>query len=338
MEWSAEPLPEVRVAYETWGELSPARDNAVLILHALTGDSHVVGEIGPGHPSPGWWGTLVGPGGWIDTDRWYVVAPNILGGCQGTTGPGSAAPDGQPWGARFPRLTTRDQVAAEIALADALGIERWALIVGGSAGGMRAVEWAVTVPDRVSRLMLLATTAAASADQIAWCHAQIRAIMCDPVGGLEVARQIAHITYRSADELAARFGREDQTGESVAEGGRFAVQSYLDHHGSKLARRFDPSSYVTLTQAMNSHDVGRDRGGVEAALGRVTARTIVAGIDSDRLYPLEQSSQLAAGIPTAGPLRVIPSAHGHDGFLIEVDAVGKIVTELLGDRPAAGDG
>ncbi|BAK34331.1 homoserine O-acetyltransferase [Microlunatus phosphovorus NM-1] len=344
MEWSAEPLPEVRIAYETWGELSPARDNAVLILHALTGDSHVVGETGPGHPSPGWWGTLVGPGGWIDTNRWFVVAPNILGGCQGTTGPGAAAPDGRPWGSRFPQLTTRDQVAAEIALADRLGIDQWALIVGGSAGGMRAVEWAATVPDRVSRLMLLATTAAASADQIAWCHAQIRAITSDPgwvggdyersrepdpVAGLEVARQIAHITYRSADELAVRFGRGDQVGESVADGGRYAVQSYLDHHGRKLARRFDAGSYVTLTQAMNSHDVGRDRGGVEAALGRVTARTIVAGIDSDRLYPLEQSVQLAAGIPTCGPLRVISSAHGHDGFLIEVDAVGRIVAELL---------
>ena len=356
LEWSPEPLPEVRVAYETWGELSPARDNAVLILHALTGDSHVVGEIGPGHPSPGWWGTLVGPDGWIDTDRWYVVAPNILGGCQGTVGPGSPAPDGRTWGSRFPRLTTRDQVAAEIALADRLGIDQWALVVGGSAGGMRAVEWAVSVPDRVSRLMLLATTAAASADQIAWCHAQIRAITSDPdwaggdyprsrgnvgnggdagggepdpVAGLRVARQIAHITYRSASELAERFGRSDQTGESVADGGRYAVQSYLDHHGHKLSRRFDAGSYVTLTEAMNSHDVGRDRGGVEAALSRLTARTIVAGIDSDRLYPLEQSAQLAAGIPTAGSLRVISSAHGHDGFLIEVDAVGRIVSELL---------
>ena len=335
------------MAYETWGTLSPARDNAVLILHALTGDSHVVGEIGPGHPSPGWWGTLVGPGGWIDTNRWYVVAPNILGGCQGTTGPGSPAPDGRPWGSRFPRLTTRDQVAAEVRLADQLGIDQWALVVGGSAGGMRAVEWAVSVPDRVTRLMLLATTAAASADQIAWCHAQIRAITSDPgwaegdfarsrgnvlpepVAGLAVARQIAHITYRSAAELTARFGRADQAGESVPEGGRYAVQSYLDHHGHKLSRRFDAGSYVTLTQAMNSHDVGRDRGGVAAALSRVNARTVVAGIDSDRLYPLEQSVELAAGIPTAAPLRVISSAHGHDGFLIEVDAVGRVVSELL---------
>ncbi|HEU5484796.1 MAG TPA: homoserine O-acetyltransferase, partial [Microlunatus sp.] len=312
-EWSLSPLPGVQVAYETWGELSPARDNAVLILHALTGDSHVVGNAGPGHPTPGWWGTLVGPNGWVDIDRWFVVAPNILGGCQGTTGPASPAPDGRAWGSRFPRLTTRDQVAVEITLADQLGIDRWALVIGGSAGGMRALEWAITVPDRVERLLLLATTPAASADQIAWCHAQVRAITTDPawaggdfprsrgnvdgpVGGLAVARQIAHITYRSAEELALRFGRADQAGESVAAGGRYAVESYLDHHGAKLVGRFDAGSYVILTEAMNSHDVGRDRGGVEAALSRITARTAVAGIDSDRLYPLEQSIRLAAGI------------------------------------------
>ena len=336
------------MAYETWGELSADRDNAVLVLHALTGDSHVVGEAGPGHPTPGWWGHLIGPGGLLDTDRWFVVAPNILGGCQGSTGPASAAPDGQPWGSRFPRLTTRDQVAAEIILADALGIDRWALVLGGSAGGMRAVEWAVTVPERVQRLLLLATTAAASADQIAWCHAQVRAITsdqawaggdyprprgnaqsCEPVGGLAVARQIAHITYRSSEELALRFGREDQLGESVPTGGRYAVESYLDHHGDKLVGRFDAGSYVTLTEAMNSHDAGRGRGGIEAALSRVTAHTVVAGIDSDRLYPLEQSVRLAAGIATAGPVQVISSIYGHDGFLIEVDAVGKLVSDLL---------
>ena len=344
--WDEGGLPGVRLAYETWGELSPERDNAVLVLHALTGDSHVVGAAGPGHPTPGWWGHLIGPGQALDTDRWFVVAPNILGGCQGSTGPASAAPDGQAWGSRFPRLTTRDQVAAEIALADLLGIDAWALVLGGSAGGMRAVEWAVTVPDRVRRLMLLATTPAASADQIAWCHAQVRAITADPVwaggdfprtgapgpvAGLAVARQIAHITYRSAAELAVRFGRADQTGESVPAGGRYAVQSYLDHHGSKLIGRFDAGSYVILTEAMNSHDVGRGRGGIEAALARITARTMVAGIDSDRLYPVAESERLAAGIPTADPLVVIPSDHGHDGFLIEVDAVGKLVAELLSE-------
>lgn len=326
----------------------------MLVLHALTGDSHVVGSAGPGHPTPGWWGHLIGPGQALDTDRWFVVAPNILGGCQGSTGPASTAPDGRAWGSRFPRLTTRDQVAAELALADRLGLDRWALVLGGSAGGMRAVEWAVTAPERVERLMLLATTAAASADQIAWCHAQVRAITADPawaggdffrtgvepgpVAGLAVARQIAHITYRSADELATRFGRDDQAGESVAHGGRYAVQSYLDHHGDKLLGRFDAGSYVILTEAMNSHDVGRGRGGIEAALAGVTARTVVAGIDSDRLYPVADSARLADGIPDADPLVIIPSDHGHDGFLIEVDAVGGLVAGLLGAEPSVAVG
>ena len=322
------------------------RDNAVLVLHALTGDSHVVGEAGPGHPTPGWWGDLIGPGGWVDTDRWYVVAPNILGGCQGSTGPASAAPDGRAWGSRFPRLTTRDQVAAEIALADVLGIERWALVLGGSAGGMRAVEWAVAVPDRVQRLLLLATTAAASADQIAWCRAQLRAITGDP--GLAGWRlrphrtrpgrrtrggptdRPRHVPVGRASWSSASGGRP-RPARSVADGGRYAVESYLDHHGDKLVGRFDAGSYVVLTEAMNSHDVGRNRGGIEAALGRITARTVVAGIDSDRLYPLGQSRVLAAAIPTAAPLHVVSSVYGHDGFLIEVDAVGKLVAELLDD-------
>jgi homoserine O-acetyltransferase len=154
------------------------------------------------------------------------------------------------------------------------------------------------------------------------------------VAGLAVARQVAHITYRSAEELAFRFGRADQAGESVAGGGRYAVESYLDHQGDKLIGRFDAGSYVILTEAMNSHDVGRGRGGVEAALARVTARTVVAGIDSDRLYPVAESERLAAGIPTADPLVLISSDHGHDGFLIEVDAVGKLVADLLSREPA----
>jgi homoserine O-acetyltransferase/O-succinyltransferase len=344
----ADPLPDVTIAYETWGRLSPTGDNAVLVLHALTGDSHVVGPAGPGHATAGWWEGLIGPGRPVDTDRWFVVAPNILGGCQGSTGPSSAAPDGRPWGSRFPRLTTRDQVAAERLFADALGLERWALVVGGSAGGMRALEWAVGSPERVERLFLLATTAAASADQIAWCHTQLAAIRADPdyrggdyhgdgvgpLAGLAVACQVAHATYRSRFELNARFDRSPQTGEDPARGGRYAVESYLDHHGAKLVRRFDAGSYVVLTEAMNSHDVGRDRGGVEAALGRVTARTLVAAIDSDRLYPVEQSERLAAGIPGADPLAVITSLFGHDGFLIEAEAVGRLVGSLLDPAPA----
>ncbi len=339
-------LPSVQVAYETWGDLSPARDNAVLVLHALTGDSHVSGPVEPGHPTPGWWGALVGPGRPIDTDRWFVVAPNVLGGCQGTTGPSSPGPDGRAWGSRFPFLTVRDQVAVEAELADHLGIETWGLVLGGSLGGMRALEWGVTHPQRVARLLVLAATAAASADQIGWCSPQLHAIRTDPayrggdyydvedglgpVHGINVARQIAHATYRSASELDLRFGREAQPGEQpLGGGGRYAVESYLQHHGGKLAGRFDAGSYVTLTEAMSSHDVGRGRGGVSSALSRVTASTLVAAIDSDRLYPVHQSAELAAGIPGAGEVSVIQSPYGHDAFLIESDAVGRLVTTLL---------
>jgi homoserine O-acetyltransferase len=341
-------LPGVRVAYETWGRLAPDGGNAVLVEHALTGDSHVVGPAGPGHPTAGWWPSLVGPGAPLDTDELFVVCANVLGGCQGTTGPSSTAPDGAAWGSRFPEVTVADQVAVEATLADALGIGTWRAVLGGSMGGMRALEWAVTAPERVERLFVLASTAAATGDQIAWCSPQLMAIRCDanfrggdyydaapgrgPHAGLGVARRIAHTTYRSETEINLRFGRLPQAGENpLGGGGRFAVESYLDHHADKLVHRFDANSYLVLTETMNSHDVGRGRGGVAAALGRVTARTAVAAISSDRLYTPEQNAVIAAGIPDCAPLRVIDSPYGHDGFLVEVDRVGVILNELLGE-------
>jgi homoserine O-acetyltransferase/O-succinyltransferase len=338
-------LPDVRIAYETWGTLNADASNAVLVLHALTGDSHVAGPAGPGHPTPGWWDALVGPGRALDPARWFVVAPNIVGGCQGSTGPASPAPDGRPWGSRFPLVTARDAVAAERVLADALGVATWALVIGGSMGGMRALEWAATEPARVARLCLLACPAATTADQIGWAAPQLAAIRDDPGWcggdyhdappghgphrGLGVARRIAHLSYRSAFELDERFGRRAQDDEDPWRGGRYAVESYLDHHARKLVRRFDAVSYVRLTELMNAHDVGRGRGGTAAGLARVTAKTLVAGVSSDRLYPLEQQAELVAGIPGAGPLRIVDSPYGHDGFLIEAAAVGALVTELL---------
>ncbi|MEU6670115.1 homoserine O-acetyltransferase [Streptomyces sp. NPDC046727] len=336
-------LPAVRLAFETWGRLAPDASNAVLVLHALTGDSHVVGPVGPGHPTPGWWDGLIGPGRALDTDRWFVVAPNVLGGCQGSTGPSSLTLAGRCWGGDFPFLTQRDQVAAEADLADALGIDRWALVAGGSMGGMRALEWAVAHPERTGALLLLATTAAASAQQIAWANIQLNAIRSDPhwhgghyhdTGrgphtGLGLARRLAHVTYRSEQELQVRFGRTSQGTEDPWSGGRYQVESYLDHHAAKLVRRFDAGSYVVLSEAMNSHDIGRDRGGLRAALRRVTARTLVAGVDSDRLYPPSQQAELASGIPTADDLRLIESPYGHDGFLIEVEQVAALMGELV---------
>ncbi len=338
-------LPSVRVAYETWGTLDDERSNALLVLHALTGDSHVVGPEGPGHRVGGWWEGLIGPGAPINTDRWFVVAPNVLGGCQGSTGPSSTAPDGRPWGSRFPRITVRDQVAVEVAFADALGIDRWAAMVGGSMGGMRALEWAVAHPSRVGAALLLATGAAVTPDQIGTQSTQVLAIRSDPrwrggdyydapAGqgpheGMGLARRIAHLTYRSETELDVRFGRDPQGTEDPLRGGRYAVQSYLDHHADKLARRFDAGTYVALTEAMNTHDVGRGRGGLAAALARITAPVVVAGVDSDRLYPLRLQEELAELIPTCERLHVIGSPYGHDGFLIEIDAVGQLVRETL---------
>lgn len=337
---------EVRVAYETWGELADDASNAVLVLHALTGDSHVTGPAGPGHPTPGWWDEMVGPGKAVDTDHWFVVAPNALGGCQGTTGPSSDAPDGAPWGSRFPHLTVRDQVGVEDRLRAALGIERWALVMGGSLGGMRAVEHAVTFPERTRRLALLASCAAASADQIGWNSAQIAAIEADPGfrggdyydredgrgphQGLALARRIAHLTYRSSPELQVRFGNQTQTEAPVhSEDSYFQVESYLDHHGDKLVGRFDAGSYRTLARAMNTHDVGRGRGGVHQALGRISARTLVVAVDSDRLFPLEQSRVLEAGLRCEHDFHIVHSVAGHDGFLVEADTCSAAVTDLL---------
>jgi homoserine O-acetyltransferase len=340
-------LSPVVVAYETWGELDRARSNAVLVAHALTGDSHAAGPAGPGHLYPGWWDHSIGPGKDIDTKRWFVVCPNVLGGCQGTTGPSSPAPDGKPYGSRFPAITIRDQVAVEAALTDALGIERWAAVIGGSMGGMRALEWAVGHPDRLERAVVVACGAAASAEEIGLCSIQVEAIRADPAfrggdyydaapgegphRGMGIARRIGHISYRSEPELDARFGRAPQPGEDAFGEGRYAVQSYLDHHADKLARRFDAGSYVVLSEAMNHHDVGRGRGGLASAIGGVRCKVSVAGIDSDRLYPLRLQQELCEALPGRPELTVIHSMYGHDSFLIESEAVGAFIRAALED-------
>ncbi|WP_223694762.1 homoserine O-acetyltransferase MetX [Leifsonia poae] len=346
---SGETLPFVRVAYETWGTLSPARDNAVLVLHALTGDSHAIGSAGPGHPTPGWWEQIIGPGKAIDTNEYFVVVPNMLGGCQGTTGPASIAPDGSEWGPRFPFTSIRDQVEAQAALADSIGVDRWAGVIGGSMGGMQALEWAVTHPQRVERLAVIAAPPVTTSDQIALNSVQIEAVRTDPAfrgglyydagdgdgphQGLALARRMALLNYRSPHELNERFERSWQSEISpLGDGGRFAVESYLDFHGNKFTRRFDANSYLTLVQAMNSHDIGRGRGGVEAALAQVSARTLVVGIDSDRLFPVEGQATIARHLPDTIDGRVpvvIESDFGHDGFLIENDAVSKQLRRLF---------
>jgi homoserine O-acetyltransferase len=336
-------IDDVCIAVQRWGELSPARDNVVVVLHALTGDSHITGPAGPGHPTPGWWDGVAGPGAPIDTTRWCAVATNVLGGCRGSTGPSSLARDGKPWGSRFPKITVRDQVEADVAALAALGITEVAAVLGGSMGGARALEWIVSHPDRVGSALLLAVGARATADQIGTQSTQIAAIKADPdwqggdyydtgrepVAGLEIARRFAHLTYRGEIELDTRFANDAQGEEDPTAGGRYAVQSYLEHQGSKLVSRFDAGSYVVLTEALNSHDVGRGRGGVAAALRGCPVPVVVAGITSDRLYPLRLQEELAELLPGCTELQVVDSIYGHDGFLVEREAVGKLIRQTL---------
>lgn len=337
-------LPDVRLAVQRWGELSETRDNVVLVEHALTGDSHLCGPADDEHPSPGWWNGMIGPGAPIDTDEWCVLATNVLGGCRGSTGTGTIAPDGAVWGARFPEISIRDQVTAERELADVLGIERFAAVVGGSMGGMRVLEWLVGAPERVATALVLAVGARATADQIGTQTTQIAAIKADsawqggdyhgtgrsPQAGLAIARRIAHQTYRTDFELDHRFANFAQEGEDPWRGGRYAVDSYLHHQAEKLIARFDPATYVLLTEAMNRHDIGRGRGGIAAALAATPVRTIVAGIDSDRLYPLHTQQEIAVGLPNCTGLEVVHSKDGHDGFLTEGEQIGRLLDETMG--------
>lgn len=347
-------LPELTVAYETWGTLDADGGNAVLVEHALTGDSHVVGESGPDHSSAGWWEGLIGPGAPLDTDKLFVVSTNVLGGCRGTTGPSSPAPDGRAWGSRFPRISIRDQVRAEALIADRLGVTRWRAVLGGSMGGMRAVEWAATFPTRVETAIVIAATGVASAEQIAWASVQNQAIRTDPnwadgdyygtgtapTAGMSIAREIAQITYRCEPELADRFGNRVQSRtETAVHGARdrgegrdlYAIESYLHHHGDKLVARFDAGSFIVLNEAMSSHDVGAGRGGMAAALADFTGSLVVVSVDSDRLYPPEQSQALVDARPGARHEQ-LSSPHGHDSFLIEREQVGGIIRAALSGR------
>ena len=336
-------IDDVSIAVQRWGELSPNRDNVVVVLHALTGDSHITGPAGSEHPTPGWWDGVAGPGAPIDTDRWCAIATNVLGGCRGSTGPSSLDPNGKPWGSRFPVISVRDQVAADVAALAELGITEVAAVIGGSMGGARALEWMVTHPGSVRAGLVLAVGARATADQIGTQSTQVAAIKSDPNwcggdyygtgrspdAGMEIARRFAHLTYRGENELDDRFGNDAQPGEDPAIGGRYSVQNYLEHQGRKLLARFDAGTYVALTDALSSHDVGRDRGGVEAALRGCPVPAVVGGITSDRLYPLRLQEELADLLPGCDGLDLVDSGCGHDGFLLETDAVGKLIRRTL---------
>jgi len=342
-------LEGARLAYESWGQLNQERSNAILVLHALTGDSHTSGSAGEGHPTAGWWNGLIGPGLALDTEKYFVITPNVLGGCQGSTGPSSLDRNGREYGPSFPQLTIRDQARSFELLADQLGISTWHAVIGGSMAGMHAMEMAIESPDSISRLAILAAPPFSTSDQIALNTVQLEAIRSDanfaagwyydakpgfgPHKGLALARRMALLNYRSPAELNHRFGRTWQSQVSpLTERGKFAVESYLDFHGNKFVRRFDANSYITLVNAMNSHDVGRDRDSVESALSKITCKTLVLGVDSDRLFPLSGQELIAnhvSGELYGGELQVINSEYGHDGFLIEIEGVGNRLKGLI---------
>lgn len=332
---SGEHLGPITIAYESWGRASSDRSNGVLLLHGFSGDSHAAGPAGPGHAGKGWWDGLIGPGRAIDTDRYFVVCSNVLGGCQGSTGPVSLADDGRPWGSRFPALTIRDQVAAELAFADYLGISQWHAVIGGSMGGMRAMEWAISHPERVQRLVLLATAASCSAENIAFHTCQIRAIQQDPrfhggdyyddprggpVEGLALARSIGRITYGCEWELSQNIPHPHDT----------AVPAFLEQDAVALGQRFDANSYIGLTRAMSQHDVGRERGGISTALGHITARVRVVAVSSDRLFPPHRQRELAQAIRSGVTMTSLESLQGHDGFLTEQRQLDPILRQSLG--------
>jgi homoserine O-acetyltransferase/O-succinyltransferase len=308
-------LPRVRVAYRTWGSLDPDAGNAVLVCHALTGSADA--DL--------WWRGLLGPGRALDPAEDFIVCSNVLGSCYGTTGPASPRPDGGGlWGPDFPPVTIRDMVRLQAALLDALGVRRLRLVLGGSLGGMQVLEWALLYPDRVEAIAPIATSGRHSAWCIALSEAQRQAIQidpADPLRGLAVARAIAMCTYRSRASFEARFGRR------LREPGLFEVESWLQHHGEDLVTRFDADTYVTLTRAMDSHDVARGRGTYEEVLRSIDIPALVVTIDSDVLYPPEEQIELASLLPAAR-LATLRSPHGHDAFLIDAEALGGLVAEF----------
>ena len=350
---SGKTLQQVTIAYETWGELNSDKSNAILLCHAWTGDSHAAGSAQDGQPTPGWWDGLVGSGCAIDTDKYFVVCTNSLGGCQGSTGPASLHPlDGKPYGSRFPVITVRDMVRAQVRVSDLLGIDVWHSVIGGSMGGMQVLEWGITFPHRVRTLVPIATCLQATAQQIAWGAIGRRSIRLDPkwrggdyydaaVGdgpwqGLAIARMVAQVTFRSDNVFTDRFGREladtDADYNGLGLWDKFEVENYLDHHGDKLIRRFDTNSYLIIGKAMDLHDVARGRGSLQTAASRITAPVLSMGISSDILYPTYQQKQIREIISESGgscEYVEIDSPHGHDAFLINLDQVGKPLVEFL---------
>ena len=330
-------LSNVSIAYESWGTLNADATNAILICHAWTGDSHVTGAAEEGNPTPGWWEGVVGPGKAIDTNKWFVVCSNVIGGCQGSTGPATAHPeDGRLYGSRFPVITIRDMVRAQKRLMEKLGINRWLAVIGGSMGGMQVLEWAATYPEAVYAAAPIATAAHHSAQNIAFHEVGRAAIHSDPdwqggryweadiipAKGLSVARMVAHITYLSEKALTRKFGRRLRGASALTFlEDVFEVESYLRHQGSTFVRRFDANSYLTITRAMDFFDLAAVHEGDLAAAFRGTATLFfVASFNIDWLFPTSESRTLVRALNMAAAnvsFVEIDSDKGHDAFLLE---------------------
>lgn len=343
-------LAPVTIAYETWGTLAPTADNAVLLCHALTGTAHARDDANPDDPRAGWWNPLIGPGRVFDTDRYFVVCSNVLGGCAGTTGPISLDPrDGQLYRLRFPHVTVGDMVRTQRELLVRLGVRRLAAVAGGSVGGLQALEWAIAYPDMVDRAIVVAAAQRLSAQGLAIDDIARQAILNDPawrggdypIGegpklGLGIARMLAMLTYTSADGLDHRFGRRPATRASAwpAFGPRLDVETYLHHQADKLIGRFDASSYLYITNAMDRYDAaeGPGRGSDAAAFRRIRADVLALGISSDWLYPAEQMRGLARDLAAAG-VRAryvqIDSLNGHDAFLKDWEQMDTLLRPFL---------
>lgn len=345
-----ETLSPVDVAFETYGDLAPGGDNAILICHALTGDQYVASPH-PATGKPGWWQRIVGPGKLIDTEKYFVICSNVLGSCMGTTGPAAIDPaNGEPWGTRFPVITIRDMVRVQAALMDALNVRKLLMVIGGSMGGMQVLEWLATYPERLHSACVIASAARHTAQNIAFHEVGRQAVMADPnwnqgryygsdtspAKGLAVARMTAHITYLSEDALTHKFGRNLQEREAVTFGfdADFQVESYLRHQGSTFVDRFDANSYLYITRAMDYLDIpGRFDGRLaDAFIGARDVRCCVISFTSDWLYPTLENKRIvhalnAAGVPVS--FAEIDAAFGHDSFLLEVPEMDEMLAGFL---------
>ena len=342
---SGEKFGPITLAYETYGKLNSEKSNAILILHALTGDAHAAG-FHPGDKDPGWWDNMIGPGKAFDTEHYFIICSNVLGGCKGSTGPASINPiTGRPYGLQFPVITIKDMVNAQRHLIDYLGIDKLLTVVGGSMGGMQALQWVVSYPDRVQSVIPVATTANHSPQQIAFNEVGRQAIMADPnwnegdyygkdlpAKGLSVARMVGHITYMSDVSMSEKFGRKfKNTKQPFKFSPEFEVEGYLQYRGDNFIKRFDPNSYLYITKAIDYFDLSNGTGLREVFKG-ITAPFLIIAFKSDWLYPAYQSQEIARACKLAGIDAIyceLNSNYGHDAFLVEVDEQAHLIKYFL---------